>query len=74
MDGKIRNAEPELQRAMNFTVAQIGIYEPEFRARCIALGEDLGLYIDEPVPRNCTSPYIPLWIDEEVAKISAAAA
>lgn len=72
IDQKIRDAEPEVQRAMNFTVAQIGIYEPGHRAHCIAIGEKMGLYIDEPVPRNCTSPYIPLWIDQEVEKMGVA--
>ena len=73
IDANMLEAEPEVQRSMNFTVAQIGIYEPAYRKRCIALGEEMGLYIDEPVPRNCTSPYIPLWIDEEVGKLKAAA-
>ena len=69
LEKKIGDAEPEVQRMMNFTVAQIGIYEPGYRARCIAFGERMGLYIDEPVPRNCTSPYVPIWIDTEVAKL-----
>ena len=72
IEPNIGDAEPEVQRAMNFTVAQIGIYEPEYRDRCMAIGEKMGLYIDEPVPRNCTSPYVPIWIDTEVTKLAVA--
>lgn len=72
IEPNIGDAEPEVQRAMNFTVAQIGIYEPEYRDRCMAIGEKMGLYIDEPVPHNCTSPYVPIWIDTEVAKLAVA--
>lgn len=66
----MEGAQPEVQRNMNFAAAQIGIFEPEYRARCTALGEKLGLYKDEPVPRGCTSPYLPLWIETEVAKLA----
>lgn len=66
----IANAEPDVQWAMNFTAAQIGIHEPEFRSRCIALGENLGLYKDEPVSRGCTPRYLPEWINIEVEKMN----
>ena len=69
MEKDMASVEPEVQWAMNFTAAQIGIHEPEFRARCIALGEKLGLYINEPVAKGCTSPYIPEWIKTEVGKL-----
>lgn len=70
LESDLGTAEPEVQEWMNFAVAQIGINEPEYRARCIALGEKVGLYIDEPVSKGCTSKYIPAWIDTEVAKLS----
>ena len=60
---------PEVQWAMNFTAAQIGINEPQYRAQCIALGERLGLYKDEPVSKGCTPAYLPAWINQEVAKL-----
>jgi len=63
------DAEPEVQMMMNLCAAQIGIYEPEHRARCVALGERLRLYVDEKVPRGCTPPYLPVWISTEVAKL-----
>jgi 3-methyladenine DNA glycosylase AlkD len=61
-------AKPEVQWAMNFCACQIGVHEPEFRDRCIKLGETLGLYKDEHVAKNCTPSYIPEFIRIEVAK------
>lgn len=64
----MEGAEPEVQWAMNFAAGQIGIHEPEHRSRCLALGERLGLYKDEPVSRGCTPNYLPEFIRIEVAK------
>lgn len=61
---------PEVQWAMNFTAAQIGIFQPEYRSRCIALGERTGLYKDEIVAKNCTPDYLPLHIAIQVAKLN----
>ncbi len=60
--------EPEVQWAMNFAAAQIGIFDPDYRPRCIALGESLGLYKDEKVPKNCIPNYLPEFIRIEVEK------
>ncbi len=68
MEARMESAEPEVQWAMNFAAAWIGVYEPEHRPRCIALGEKLGLYKDDPVPHNCTPNYLPEFIRIEVAK------
>jgi 3-methyladenine DNA glycosylase AlkD len=65
----IENEVPEVQWAMNFTAAQIGIFEPEFRSRCISLGERVGLYRDEVVARGCTPSYLPQLISIQVAKL-----
>jgi 3-methyladenine DNA glycosylase AlkD len=62
------DAEPEVQWAMNFCAGQIGVHEPEYRARCIKRGEALGLYKDEHVSKNCTPSYLPEFIRIEVAK------
>jgi len=53
---------------MNFTAGWIGVFEPQHRARCAALGERTGLYRDEVVPRGCTPGYLPEFIRVEVAK------
>jgi 3-methyladenine DNA glycosylase AlkD len=69
IEKRIENEKPEVQWAMNFTAAQIGIFQPEFRSRCIALGERTGLYRDEIVPRGCTPNYLPQFISIQVAKL-----
>ncbi|MCE3295880.1 MAG: alkylation repair protein [Crocinitomicaceae bacterium] len=65
----IEGEQPEVQWAMNFTAAQIGIFQPEFRSRCISLGERVGLYKDDIVPRGCTPDYLPELIAIQVAKL-----
>ncbi len=69
LERELAGAEPGVQWAMNFCAGQIGIHEPAYRSRCIALGEKLGLYRDEVVPRNCTPSYLPEFIRIEVAKL-----
>lgn len=68
IEERIANEAPEVQWAMNFTAAQIGIFDPEQRARCIALGESLGLYKDEKAPKGCTPNYLPEFIRIQVEK------
>lgn len=68
IEAKIEKEKPEVQWAMNFTAGQIGIHQPEFRSRCIALGEKTGLYKDEFVHKGCTPNYLPEFISIEVAK------
>ena len=69
IEEKIEGEEPEVQWAMNFTVGQIGIFQPEYRSRCILLGEQTGLYKDEVVAKNCTPNYLPEFIAIQVAKL-----
>ena len=68
MEKDLADAEPEVQWTMNFCAGWIGIHQPEYRARCIKLGEKLGLYKDERVAKNCTPSYLPEFIRIEVAK------
>ncbi|NBA88317.1 DNA alkylation repair protein [Emticicia sp. CRIBPO] len=70
IEARIEKEEPDVQWAMNFTAAQIGIFQPEYRARCIALGESTGLYRDEIVAKNCTPNYLPKYIAIQVAKLN----
>jgi len=56
IEEKIETEEPEVQWAMNFTACQIGVFQPEYRQRCIALG-------DEPVYTNmkwCQKTVLPV--------------
>ncbi len=69
VEKKIENEVPEVQWAMNFTTAQIGIFQPEYRERCIAVGENTGLFKDEMVAKNCTPNYLPDYIAIQVAKL-----
>ncbi len=69
IEQSIESEEASVQWAMNFTAAQIGIFQPEYRSRCIALGERTGLYKDEVVAKNCTPNYLPKYIAIQVAKL-----
>lgn len=70
IEKRIECEKPEVQWAMNFTAAQIGIFQEKYRTRCIHLGERTGLYKDEIVARNCTPNYLPNYIAVQVAKLN----
>ncbi len=69
IEKELEQEVPEVQWAMNFTAGQIGIFQAEYRSRCIALGERTGLYKDEMVAKNCTPNYLPDFINIQVAKL-----
>lgn len=68
LEKHMARAEPEVQWTMNFCACWIGLHEKSLRPRCLALGEKLGLYKDDPVPKNCTPSYLPEFIRTELAK------
>lgn len=68
IEANITQEEPEVQWAMNFTAAWIGIFDEKYRARCIKLGEITGLYKGEMVSKGCTPNYLPEFIAIEVNK------
>lgn len=68
IEANITQEEPEVQWAMNFTAGWIGVYDQNYRARCIILGEKSGLYKDEMVSKGCTPNYLPEFITIEVNK------
>ena len=68
IEEKMETEVPEVQWTMNFCAAQIGIYVPELRKRCIALGERVGLYKEEKAVKGCTPSYLPEFIRIEVEK------
>jgi len=70
IETRIENEVSEVQWAMNFTAAQIGIFQEIFRTRCINIGEQTGLYKDEMVAKNCTPNYLPKFIAIQVAKLN----
>ncbi len=71
IESNIRDEQPEVQWAMNYTAGQIGKWQEAYRARCISIGESTGLYKDEVVPRGCTPSYLPKFIPIEVAKLKS---
>lgn len=70
IEARLLEEDQAVQWAMNFTAAQIGIFQPEYRSRCIAIGEETGLYRDEVVAKNCTPNYLPNYIAVQVAKLN----
>lgn len=68
IEQNILNEEPEVQWAMNFTAGWIGVFDQTHRNQCVSMGERLGLYKDEVVPRNCTPNYLPKFIEIEAKK------
>ncbi|MGO4490239.1 DNA alkylation repair protein [Microbacterium sp. 2RAF4] len=64
----LATAPSRLQWAMNETLANIGIFHPEHRARAREIGERLQVLADYPTAPGCTSPFAPLWIDEIVRR------
>ncbi|WKA52722.1 DNA alkylation repair protein [Planococcus liqunii] len=70
IEANLAQEEPEVQWAMNFTAGWIGIYDENYRARCMNIGEKTGLYKDEMVSKGCTPNYLPEFISIEVNKRS----
>ena len=58
----------EVRGAMTFCAGWIGVHEPEFRSRCMRIGEEIGLYKNDLVRKNCTPSYLPDFIRIEAAK------
>ncbi len=69
LEARLADEDPQVQWAMNFTAGQIGVFQPEHRARCVALGERTGLYRDQVVPKNCTPNYLPEFIRIQADKV-----
>lgn len=64
IEERMAGESPRLQWAMNEALANIGITQPEYRARAIAIGEALQVLADYPVSKGCVSPFAPVWIRE----------
>jgi 3-methyladenine DNA glycosylase AlkD len=68
-------AAPEHKKwAMNRFMCEVGIRLPDYTARCLALGEKLGVYADMRVAKGCTSAYAPAWIPAGIALRASRAA
>ena len=68
IEKQIKTEEPEVQWAMNFTAGWIGVFEKEYRKRCVEVGEKTGLYKGQMVSKGCTPDYLPEFIEIESNK------
>lgn len=64
IEKEMGSAHPMAQWTMNYTLAEIGINNPDLRARAVAIGEGLGVYRNYPCAKGCISPFAPIWIEE----------
>jgi 3-methyladenine DNA glycosylase AlkD len=68
IEAEMLAAPARKQWSMNHCLAEIGIRNPDKRARAVRIGEELKVLIDYPTPPGCTSPYAPIWIAEIVRR------
>lgn len=68
VETEMKKAAPQKQWAMNHCLAEIGIHHRAHRARAIAIGERLAVFVDYPASPGCTPPYAPVWIAEMVRR------
>lgn len=68
IEATITQEQAEVQWAMNFTAGWIGVFDEQYRDRCIELGKRTGLYKDEKVSKGCTPNYLPDFIRIEYNK------
>lgn len=71
IEAQMKDAPDRLQWAMNTCLATIGIEHEELRARALDIGERLRVLEDYPTPPGCTSPFVPIWINEIVRRKAA---
>ncbi len=62
VEAGLKDAPPLKQEVMNRAMCEIGIRHEAFTERCVEIGERLGVYRDQKVPKGCTSAYAPAWI------------
>ncbi|CAH0123254.1 DNA alkylation repair protein [Microbacterium sp. Bi121] len=60
----MKDAPTRPQWAMNETLANIGIRNPDLRPRALAIGNELQVLADYPTAAGCISPFAPIWITE----------
>lgn len=68
IEQRIEQEDPDVQWAMNFTAGWIGVYEKNYRDRCVSLGESTGLFKGKKVSKGCTPEYLPEFITIESNK------
>ncbi|MGA4507463.1 DNA alkylation repair protein [Propionibacteriaceae bacterium G1746] len=71
IEAELKDAPERLQWAQNYSLGLIGIHHPDLRARVLDIGERLEVLKDYPTAPNCTSPYVPIWVNEMVSREAA---
>ena len=70
IEQRIADEAPEVQWAMNFTAGWIGVFDKNYRKRCVEVGGKTGLYKGQMVSKGCTPDYLPEFIEIESNKRS----
>ena len=68
IEQRIADEAPEVQWAMNFTAGWIGVFDKNYRKRCVEVGNKTGLYKGQMVSKGCTPDYLPEFIEIESNK------
>jgi 3-methyladenine DNA glycosylase AlkD len=68
VENKLIDENENVQWAMNFCAAWIAIHDTTYRDRISKIGEKVGLYKEEKLPKNCTPNYLLEFIKTEVNK------
>jgi 3-methyladenine DNA glycosylase AlkD len=68
IENEMGSAPEPTQWTMNFCLGSIGIAFAEHRQRALEIGERLGVYRNYPCSKGCTSPFVPIWINEMVSR------
>jgi 3-methyladenine DNA glycosylase AlkD len=70
IESEMASAHAHAQWTMNMCLGETGIHHAEHRKRALNIGEALGVYRDFPTSKGCTSPFVPIWINEMVSRQS----
>ena len=70
IEAEMPTAPVNVQWNMKYSLAEIGIRNPELRPRALAMGEKIGAFRDYPTSKGCVSPFAPIWINEMVKRQS----
>ena len=68
IESEMATAHAHAQWTMNMCLGETGIHHAEHRKRALKIGEALGVYRDFPTSKGCTSPFVPIWINEMVSR------
>ncbi len=59
----LQTADPLVQWTMNQCLVEIAVAYPNYLKQGLAIGQELAVYANMKVPKDCTSAYAPDWIE-----------